>query len=68
MNTLSADDVMTEARQLYDRWATLPTDERRKIAGGLCQRIQIGRGEIEITLTYLPISEEPCKSQQQLRG
>ncbi len=66
VNTLSADAVMTEARALYGRWPTLPTDEKRKIAESLCQRIQIGQGEIEITLSYLPTSEEQCKSQQQL--
>ena len=68
VNTLSADAVIAEARQLYGRWPTLPTDEKRKIAESLCQRIQIGRGEIEITLTYLPTSEEQCKNQQQSRG
>lgn len=66
VNTLSADAVLTEARQLYGRWPTLPTDEKRQIAESLCEKIVIGRGEIEITLTYLPTSEEPCKSQQQL--
>lgn len=66
VNTLSADAVIAEARQLYGRWPTLPTDEKRKIAESLCQRIQIGQGEIEITLSYLPTSEEQCKSQQQL--
>lgn len=68
INTLTADAVITEANALYGRWLTLPTDERRKIAETLCQRITIGRDEIDITLSYLPTSEEPCKSQQQLRG
>jgi site-specific DNA recombinase len=66
VNTLSADAVIAEARQLHGRWPTLPTEEKRKIAKRLCQRIQIGDGEIEITLPYLPTSEEQCKTQQQL--
>lgn len=66
MNTLSADAVLTEARALYSRWPSLPVDERRKIAESLCERITVGVGEIDITLSYLPSSEELTKSQQQL--
>ncbi len=66
VNTLSADAVLAEARQLYTRWPTLPTDERRKIAESLCQRITIGADEIDITLSYLPTCEETTKTQQQL--
>lgn len=68
INTLSADAVLIEARALYGRWPKLPTDEKRQIAETLCQKITIGRGEIDITLTYLPTSIEPCKNQQLLRG
>lgn len=66
VNTLSADAVLTEARQLYGRWPSLPTDEKRKIAESLCEKIVIGHGEIDLTLSYLPTSEETTKSQQQL--
>jgi site-specific DNA recombinase len=66
VNTLSADAVLAEARQLYTRWPTLPTEERRKIAESLCQRITIGTDEIDITLSYLPTCEEMSKTQQQL--
>jgi site-specific DNA recombinase len=66
VNQLSAETVVGEARALYSRWPTLPIDEKRKIAESLCQRITVGRDEIDITLSYLPSSEETCKSQQQL--
>lgn len=66
MNQLSAEALTTEATALYDRWPALPTDEKRKIAETLCQKIVIGRDEIDITLSYLPSSEEACKNQQQL--
>ncbi len=66
VDTLSADAVLTEARALYSRWPALPTDEKRKIAESLCQKIFIGDGEIDITLSYMPTSEETTKSQQQL--
>jgi site-specific DNA recombinase len=68
VNTLSADEVLAEATKLYDRWPTLPTDEKRKIVESIVERITIGESEIDISLSYLPTSEELCKSQQQLRG
>ena len=66
INQISTESVVLEARALYDRWPTMPTDEKRKIAENLCQRITVGRGEIEITLSYLPTSEEACKGQKRL--
>ncbi len=66
VNELSADAIITEARALYGRWPALPTDEKRKIAESLCEKIVIGHNEIDITLSYLPTSEEQCKNQQQL--
>ena len=68
VNTLSADEVLSEARTLYGRWPTLPTEDTRKIAESIVEKLVIGEGEIDITLSYLPTSEELCKSQQQLRG
>jgi site-specific DNA recombinase len=68
VNNLSADEVLSEARTLYDRWPDLPTDDKRKIAESIIEKIVIGDGEIDITLSYLPSSEELTKSQQQLRG
>jgi site-specific DNA recombinase len=66
VNELSADAVLKEARALYTGWPTLPPEEKRKIAEALCEKIVVGKDEIDITLAYLPTSEEPCKSQQQL--
>ena len=68
VNNLSSDAVLSEARTLYSRWPSLPTDEKRKIAESIVEKLVIGEGEIDITLSYLPTSEELCKSQQQLRG
>lgn len=66
VNRLSADAVLNEARALYGRWPTLPLDEKRQIAETLCEKIVIGKDEIDITLSYIPTSEEQCKSQQRL--
>jgi site-specific DNA recombinase len=66
VNKLSAEAVVTEAQNLYARWPKLPTDEKRKIAETLCQKIVVGKDTIDITLSYLPTSEESCKNQQML--
>ena len=68
VNALSADEVLAEARTLYSRWPSLPTEDKRKIAESIVEKLVIGEGEIDITLSYLPTSEEMCKTQQQLRG
>jgi len=66
VNRLSAEDIMSEANVLYDRWPTLPIDDRRKIAEAVCEKIVIGEGEIDITYSCLPSSEELCKNQTHL--
>jgi len=67
VNKLSTDEILSEANALYERWPTLATDDKRKIAESLVQKIVIGESEIDITFSYLPTSEEACKSQQQLK-
>ena len=67
VNDLSADAVLAEAETLYDRWPKLTRDDKRKIAESIVEKIVIGDGEIDITLSCLPSSEELTKSQQRLR-
>jgi site-specific DNA recombinase len=66
VNKLSADDILHEAGTLYDRWPSLPPEDQRKIVECLIEKIVIGDGEIDITLSHLPSSEEVCKNQQRL--
>jgi site-specific DNA recombinase len=66
VNKLSADDVLHEANTLYDRWPKLPFEDKRKIVEALIEKIVIGDGEIDITFSHLPSSEELCKSQRKL--
>jgi len=66
VNQLSADEVLHEATTLYDKWPSLPTDDKRKIAESLVEKITIGDKEIDITFTYLPTSTEVTKNQQRL--
>ena len=51
---------------LASSWPELPTEDKRKIAESLVEKIVIGEAEIDITFLYLPSCEEACKNQQQL--
>ena len=66
LNDVSGEEVLSEARDLYDRWPKLAPDEKRKIAEAIVEKIVIGEGEIGLTLSYMPTSEELCKCQQRL--
>jgi hypothetical protein len=66
VNQISTADVMAEADALYKKWPSLPLDDRRKIAEAMCEKIVIGHGEIDITYSHLPSSEELCKNQTRL--
>jgi hypothetical protein len=41
-------------------------DDRRNVVEALIEKITIGDGEIDITYSCLPTSEELCKNQQEL--
>jgi dTDP-4-amino-4,6-dideoxygalactose transaminase len=51
---------------LYGQRAPIPTEDKRKIVEALIEKIVIGEGEIDITFSHIPSSEELCKSQQKL--
>ena len=69
VNNVSADEVLSEANQLYARWPELPVEDKRKIVEGILEKAVIGPGdEIELTLSYLPTSEEMLNTQQRLRA
>ncbi|HEV2691991.1 MAG TPA: recombinase family protein [Verrucomicrobiae bacterium] len=66
VNKLSAEDVIHESNTLYDRWPNLPTDDKRRVVEAIIEKITIGNGEIDITFSHVPSSEELCKSQSRL--
>ena len=51
---LSRDEVVSEARDLYSRWPSLPLDEKRTIVESIVERIDVGSADVEINLLYLP--------------
>jgi hypothetical protein len=64
VNKLSADNVMHEAGTMNHQWPTLPAEDRRKIMEALVEKVVIGNGEIDITFSCVPSSEEVCKCKQ----
>jgi len=47
-------------------WPKLPAKDKRRIVESIVEKITIGLGEIDITLSYLPTSEELVQNQQAL--
>lgn len=51
---LSSDTIIREAKDLYDRWPSIPFEEKRGIVELITERIIIGKEDISIKLSYLP--------------
>jgi len=46
----------------------MPPEDKRKIIEALIGKIVIGSGEIDITFSHPPVSEELCKKPAEARG
>jgi len=68
INHLSGDRILTEAKDLYGKWPSLNRDEKQRIVESLTDKIVIGKDGIDISLCYLPSSEELTKEQRGLSG
>ena len=54
VNNLSAEEIATQAASLYDRWQTMPPNEKREMVELITQNIVIAKDEITISLSYSP--------------
>lgn len=66
---MSADEILSEASDLYGRWPHLSREEKRRVVESITEKIVIGAGDeasIEIQLAYLPSSEELTGRQRNL--
>ena len=61
VKALSAGEVAAEARNLADLWPKLAPEEKRTIVEAITDKIVIGDGEIDLSLCYLPTSEDMAK-------
>lgn len=65
----SREEVLSDARNLFDRWADLSQEEKRNIIEVIVDEIIVGDSEIEISLAYLtPSQENLTHSQRNYRG
>jgi len=66
IDQVSVEEVIFEARNLYEQWPTMDVDRRRSVIESVFDKIEVGEGKLVITYSGLPSSEELCKSQQQM--
>ena len=55
---ISAEEVAVEAQNLHRLWPKMEPDEKRKIVEAITEKIVVGKGEINITLCYLPVCKD----------
>jgi site-specific DNA recombinase len=63
---LSADEVVSEATKLHKLWPKFSVEEKRRIVESITEKIVVKEDEIDITLCYMPSSEELTKRQRNL--
>lgn len=56
---LSRAEVIEGARDLYSRWPSLDENDKRRIVEMITERIVVGKGEVEIDLSYAPPNATP---------
>ena len=64
IDQVSVEEVIHEARNLYEQWPNMGVDQKRAIVESIFEKVEIGESKINITYSGLPSSEELCKSQQ----
>ncbi len=64
INNLSRDEIVSEAKSLYDRWSDLIPEEKRQIIENTVERITIGKGTVAIDLSYVPSRSEITTKRQ----
>ena len=54
ISRLSEEEIFRGAKDLSDRWPTLPDGEKRQIIEAITEKIIVGKDEVEINLYYAP--------------
>ena len=58
VNNVSAEEIATQASNLYDHWQTIPPEQKREIIEVIADTIVVGKDEITINLSYSPSSKD----------
>jgi len=54
IQSLSLDVIVEDGKELYNKWATLPFEEKRSIIEEITNKVVIHANRIDISLAYLP--------------
>ena len=58
VNNLSAEEVASQASNLYDHWQTMTPEDKRGIIEIITDKMIVGKDEIVINLSYSPSSKD----------
>ncbi len=58
VSNLSAEEIATQASNLYDHWQTMPPEDKRGIIEVITDKIIVSKDEITINLSYSPSSKD----------
>jgi site-specific DNA recombinase len=61
VETISAEEIVSEAQNLHRLWPKLEAEEKRRIVESITEKIVVGKDEIDITLCYLAPCEDMAK-------
>ncbi len=61
VNSLSTEEVVSAAQDLYQQWPTFEPEAKRAIVEAITERIDISKDEVVITLCYMPPSGNMAK-------
>jgi site-specific DNA recombinase len=61
VNNLSAEEIASQASNLYDNWQTMKPEEKREIIEVITDKIIIGKDEITINLSHSPSCKDMAK-------
>lgn len=64
IQNLSRDEIVSEAQDLYGRWADLIPEEKRQIVENVVERVTVGKGTVSIDLAYTPSASEIAAKRQ----
>ncbi|MES3017450.1 MAG: recombinase family protein [Bacteroidota bacterium] len=62
IQSLSADTVLDDAKNLADHWEMLPFEEKRTIVEVITESVTVGKSDIHIALSYLPTAHPSLNS------
>lgn len=70
ISLVSSDQFVRDSQDLYSRWPELEFDEKCRIVEQVVDKVTVGPGEIELSLSFVPpttVAQWPCTSPRSRR-